>query len=244
VIEELAFANCKHLSVIQIADSVTRIEDNAFSNSRNVIIRCSRGSNASAFRIRNKIAGEYIAKTKPSVSKEKAYSKQRTSVASSLSDLTEDELRMVMQMRREKLARKAEEQKQPEPLKTTEFSVTAYDPEKVSLVLLDDLRKITNNIFNLKFIQREPADANRVAAAYESFVADARGQIISNIASIAADKKGNELVHKVTYSLSSTAKFQKDENYFVILRYMGSDTNVVMKAPCKIVIEFASDFDF
>jgi hypothetical protein len=83
-----------------------------------------------------------------------------------------------------------------------------------------------------------------VAAMYETFVADARGQIISNIASIAADKKGNELVHKVTYSLSSTAKFQKDENYFVILRYMGSDTNVVMKAPCEIVIEFASDFDF
>lgn len=244
VIEEMAFANCKNLSTIQIADSVERIEDNAFTNSRNVVIRCSRGSNASAFRIRNKIAGEYIAKTKPAINKEKAQSKQRTSVASSLSDLTEDELRMVMQMRREKLARKAEEQKQPEPLKTTEFSVTAYDPEKVSLVLLDDLRKITNNIFNLKFIQREPADANRVAAAYESFVADARGQIISNIASIAADKKGNELVHKVTYSLSSTAKFQKDENYFVILRYMGSDTNVVMKAPCKIVIEFASDFDF
>ena len=244
VIEELAFANCKHLSVIQIADSVTRIEDNAFSNSRNVIIRCSRGSNASAFRIRNKIAGEYIAKTKPSVSKEKEKPKQRNKVASRLPDLTEDERRMVMQMRREKLAKKAEEQKQPAPLKTTEFSVTAFDARKVSLALLDDLQKITNNIFNLKYIQKEPADDKRESAVYETFVTDASGQIISNIVNISADKSGNDLVHKVTYSLSSHTKFQKNEIYFVILRYKGTDTNVVMKEPCKIVIEFASDFDF
>jgi len=243
-IEELAFANCRNLNTVQIADSVTRIEDNAFSNSRSVTIQCSRGSVASAYRIRNKIAGEYIAKAKPITNVEKAPPKQRSKPTSGLADLSEDELRMVMQMRREKLAKKAEEKKQPEPPKTTEFSVVAYDTDKVSLVLLDDLRKITNNIFNLKFIQKESVDENRVAAMYETFVADARGQIISGIVGIAANKNGNDLVHKVTYSLSSTAKFQKDEDYFVILRYKGADTNAVMKTPCKIVIEFASDFDF
>ena len=141
-------------------------------------------------------------------------------------------------------AKKAEEQKQPAPPKTTEFSVTAFDDGKVSLALLDDLRKITNNIFNLKYIQKEPADDKRESAVYETFVTDASGQIISNIVNISADKSGNDLVHKVTYTLSSHTKFPKTETYFVILRYKGSDTNVVMKAPCKIVIEFASDFDF
>lgn len=243
-IEELAFANCKKLSMIQIADSVTKIADNAFSNSNNVVIRCARGSAASAYRIRNKIAGEYIAKAKPVASAQKTPPKQRNKPTSGLSDLSEDELRMVMQMRREKLAQKEAEQVQPVPAKTVEFVVTQFDAGKVSLALQDDLRKITNNIFNIKYVQKEPADDKHEAVVYETFVADSCGQIISNIANITANKNGSDLVHKVTYSLSSTEKFRKDENYFVILRYKGADTNVVMKVPCRIVIAFASDFDF
>jgi len=114
IIEELAFANCQKLKSVQIADSVTHIEDNAFANDNGFVIQCSRGSVASSFRIRNKIAGEYIAKTKPVEASEKpATRRTRSSVGDGLSGLSEDELRVTMEMRREKLAQKKSEEEKP-----------------------------------------------------------------------------------------------------------------------------------
>ena len=242
-IDELAFANCKALSTVQIPDSVTRIEDNAFANSYGVVIQCTRGSAASAFRIRNKIAGEYVAKAQPASRTERVRPTQRNKVASGLSDLSDEELRMIMQMRREKLAQQKTEQTKPAAPVNTEYTLTEFTAGTVTLSLLGNLKKITNNIFNVKYIQSTPADVNKTTE-YESFVIDSHGQIISNIISIVADKHGDDLSHKVTYSLASNVQFQKEDSYFVVLRYKGADTSVVMKHPCQIVIEFASDFDF
>jgi hypothetical protein len=244
VIEELAFANCKALSTVQIADSVTRIEDNAFANSYGVVIQCTRGSAASAFRIRNKIAGEYIAKKQPPVNTEKTRPAERKKVANGLTDLSDEELRMIMQMRREKLAQQKAEQTKPEAPVNTEYTLTEFSAGTVALSLLGNLKKITNNIFNVKYVQSTPADASKKVTEFESFVIDNHGQIISNIISIVADKHGDDLSHKVTYSLASNIQFKKEDTYFVVLRYKGADTSVVMKYPCQIVIEFASDFDF
>ena len=244
VIEELAFANCKALNTVHIADSVTRIEDNAFANSYGVVIQCTRGSAASTFRIRNKIAGEYIAKTQPPVSTEKARPAERKKVANGLSDLSDEELRMIMQMRREKLAQQKAERTKPETPVKTEYTLIEYSAEKVSLSLLGDFKKITNNIFNVKYVQGEAADANKKPTEYETFVIDSNGKIISNIIGIITDKRGVDLEHRVTYSLASNVQFKKEDIYFIILRYKGAATNVVMKHPCQIVIEFASDFDF
>lgn len=244
-IEELAFANCRKLKLIQIADSVSRIEDNAFANDSGFIIQCTRGSAASSFRIRNKIAGEYIAKTKsPEPVTRKSTKRTRSTVGDGLSGLSEDELRVIMEMRREKLAqKKAEAERSVEPEKT-EYTLSEVDPNKIAVALLSDNRKITNNIFNLKFIQCDSADSGKEIAEYETFVTDSYGQVISNIKTIKTNKTGTDLTHKVSYSLSAQERFDKSAAYYVMLRYKGSGTNILSKTQYQINIEFASDFDF
>lgn len=246
VIDELAFANCSKLKSVQIADSVEKIEDNAFENDDNFIIQCSRGSAASAFRIRNKIPGEYVAKTKAPAQIERTSPRKRTEpILDGLSGLSEEEYRIIMEMRREKLAaKKQQEQASVAVPETIEYKIVDFDSTKVSIKLQEDSRKITNNIFNLRFIQNEVVGSDKETAEYETFVIDANGQIISNVLNIIADKSGGDLSYKVTYTLSSQSKFSKDEAYYVALRYKGATNELVSKTQYKIVIEFASDFDF
>jgi hypothetical protein len=245
VIDELAFANCSNLKSVQIADSVEQIEDNAFENNSNFIIQCSRGSAASAFRIRNKIPGEYVAKAKAPTLTERTTTRKRTEPKNTgLAGLSEEEFRVIMEMRREKLAAQKQEQERVKEPEVIEYSLAEFDSSKVALELQGDSRKITNNIFNLRFVQREFVDANKASAEFETFVIDASGQIISNIVPIIADRTSGDLSYKVTYSLSSQAKFDKDEAYYVALRYKSAGNKLLIKVQYKIVIEFASDFDF
>lgn len=243
-IDELAFANCRKLKSIRIADSVTHFEDNAFANNSGFVIQCSRGSAASSFRIRNKIAGEYIAKEKPAEPARSSTRRSRSSIGDGLSGLSEDELRIIMEMRREKLAQKKAEEEKPAEPERTDYVLIPFDESRVSIKLQNDNRKITNNIFNLRFVQNEPVSAGKEKAEYETFVVDSFGQVISNIKAIVADKSGDDLTHKVTYSLSAQEKFDKASAYYVVLRYQGAGTNVLSKTQYQINIEFASDFDF
>lgn len=246
-IEELAFANCRKLKSVQIADSVSRIEDNAFANDSGFVIQCTRGSAASSFRIKNKIAGEYIAKVKPTepVTRTSTSTKRtRSTVGDGLSGLSEEELRVIMEMRREKLVQKKAEAEKPVEPEKTEYTLSEVEPNKIAISLSNDNRKITNNIFNLKFVQSDSADSGKGIAEYETFVIDSYGQVISNIKTIQTDKTGNDLTHKVSYSLSAQEKFDKSAAYYVVLRYKGSGTNILSKTQYQISIEFASDFDF
>lgn len=242
-IEELAFANCKKLKTVFISDSVTHIEDNAFSGDTDFLIQCSRGSAASAFRIRNKLPGEYIAKAKTEVKDRTTSRKPRSSAADGLSGLSEEELRVIMEMRRDKLAKKKAEEEKPIVPDTIEYSLVQFDSDTVSIKLVSDARKITNNIFNLKFVQNEQA-GEKAPTEYETFVVDTYGQIISDIKTICANKEGADLTHKVTYSLSAQEKFDKAAEYFVVLRYKNAGLNILSKTQYQISIDFASDFDF
>lgn len=242
-IDELAFANCKKLKTVFISDSVTHIEDNAFSGDTDFLIQCSRGSAASAFRIRNKLPGEYIAKTKTEVKDRTTRRKPRSSAVDGLSGLSEEELRVIMEMRREKIAKKKAEEEKPVVPETIEYSLVQYDRNMVSIKLASDGRKITNNIFNLRFVQNEQA-SEKAPTEYETFVVDTYGQIISDIKTICANKEGADLTHKVTYSLSAQEKFDKAAEYFVILRYKNAGLNILSKTQYQISIDFASDFDF
>ena len=242
-IDELAFANCLRLKSIQIADSVTHIEDNAFANDSGFVIQCSRGSTASSFRIRNKIAGEYIPKTRAVEATEQSNIRTRSNVANGLSGLSEDELRVVMEMRREKLAQKKVGEAKDVVLEKTDYILVPFDDSKVAIKLLSDNRKITNNIFNLRFIQIEPVSNTKAASEYETFVIDSIGQVISNIKEISADKSGDDLTYKVTYSLTAQEKLDKSSAYYVVLRYKGAGTNILSKTQYHINIDFTSDFD-
>lgn len=242
-IEELAFANCKKLKTVFISDSVLHIEDNAFSGDTDFLIQCSRGSAASAFRIRNKLPGEYIAKTKTEVKDRTTRRKPRSSAVDGLSGLSEEELRVIMEMRREKIAKKKMEEEKPVVPETIEYSLVQYDRNMVSIKLASDGRKITNNIFNLRFVQNEQA-GEKAPTEYETFIVDTYGQIISDIKTICANKEGADLTHKVTYSLFAQEKFDKAAEYFVILRYKNAGLNILSKTQYQISIDFASDFDF
>lgn len=244
-IEELAFANCRKLKSVQIADSVSRIEENAFANDSGFVIRCTRGSVASSFRIKNKIAGEYISKVKPTAPVTRTSTKRTMStVENGLSGLSEEELRVIMEMRHKKSAQKKAEAEKPVEPEKTEYRLSEVDPDKIAISLSNDNRKITNNIFNLKLVQSDSADSGKKIAEYETFVIDSYGQVISNIKTVRTDKMGNDLTHKVSYSLSAQEKFDKSAAYYVVLRYKGSGTNILSKTQYQISVEFASDFDF
>lgn len=242
-IEELAFANCRKLKMVSISDSVTHIEDNAFEGSMQFVIQCTRGSAASAYRIRNKLPCEYISKAKAESKERSTAKKSRRSVGDGLSGLSEEELRIIMEMRREKIAKKKAEEEKPNIPETIEYVFAQFDVDKVEVKFINDGRKITNNIFNMRFEQVESVGEKK-PAEYETFIIDAFGKIISDIKMICANKEGPDLTHKVTYSLSAQEKFDKSAKYYVILRYKNAGLNILSKNQCQISIDFASDFDF
>lgn len=183
-IEEMAFANCKKLRFIYIPASVTYIAENAFSGNTDFVISCHRGSVASSFRIRNKIPGEYVKKEKekPATPIERKRS-GTASGRSDLSGLSEDEFRMVMEMRRAKLAEKEVRKVEPVQEEKVEYTVASDSAANVSsagLALCEDSRKITNNIFSLSFQQLAPAENPDEAAEFEIFVIDQNGKIVSD----------------------------------------------------------------
>lgn len=243
-IEELAFANCRKLKIVRIADSVSKIEDNAFANDGEFIIQCSRGSAASAFRIKNKIPGEYVSKPKSDRPTKPTTRRTGAVLDDSLAGLSDEERRIIMGMRRDKLAQKKAMEEQPAVPEKTDYVLSAPNDDKVLLRIADDNRKINNNIFNVLFIQTAPVDENKSACEFESFVVDSNGQIISNIREIRADKADAPLSHKVTYTLNAQKTFDKNADYFIVLRYKGAGTDILSKTQYQINIAFVSDFDF
>ena len=76
------------------------------------------------------------------------------------------------------------------------------------------------------------------------FMADKNGQIISNIKGIKADKTGGDMTYKVTLNLLAHGDFDKEVDYFIMLRYKGGGSQILSRVPYKINIEFAAEFDF
>jgi hypothetical protein len=230
---------------IESIKAAQKIAEDAFANVIDVVIQCSRGSFASAYRIRNKIRGEYISKTKDTTNKETHTDrKSRKHINDGLSALSEEEYRVIMEMRREKLLQKKVVDSNCKCQERTEYRQVPFDSQKVSLRIQEDSRKITNNIFNIKFFQNKGVDTETEASQYETFVIDDLGQVISTVVGIDASKSGDDLTHKATYTLSAQEKFDKNKDYYIVLRYKGAENEIVSKTKYKIVIEFASDFDF
>jgi hypothetical protein len=242
-IEGSAFWNCRNLRFVQIPDSVTEIAGDAFGHCPNLVIRCTRGSAASAFRRELQIPCEYIAKTKTAPA-EPERKRAKSARNDGLSGLSEEELRLIMELRRNKIAQKKEEAEKAAIPEKTEYALASADSSKIGLSIADDSRKITNNIFNLKFTQTAANDGSKAVAEYEAFVIDAFGRIISDIKPIRADKSGEDLTHKVAFTLSAQEKFDKAAEYFVAVRYKGEETTLLSKTQYQINIAFAADFGF
>ena len=183
----------------------------------------------------------------------------RNTAYDGLAGLSEEERQVIMKMRRDKAAKKrlaaesstsvgtatktAPVRVAGEP-KSVEYTLITNDERRIELTLLDDKRKISNNIFTLRFEQSDGSDSGKLVAEYEIFVIDSTGQTVSNVKTIVTDKSGEDLIHKVTLSLSGQTTFDKEATYYVLVRSKGESANVISKIPYQIHIEFVSDFGF
>ena len=241
-IGDRAFANCSQLGIIRLPDSVEQIAEDAFEDDRRLVFQCTRGSAASAFRIRNKIPCEYIAKTRePRRFKPTPAEPVYPPAAGEFAGLSDEEIRVILKMRREKQAVQKAEPAAPARPEQNGYILDAFDESKVTLELQDGKRVITNNIFTLRFRQTSPAGKMAAPAEYETFVIDAKGHMISDIQTIAAGQKED---YKVTCSLTAQEKREKAAPCYVVLRYKGAGNHIVSRTPYQLDIAFASDFDF
>lgn len=121
-----------------------------------------------------------------------------------------------------------------------------YDVKPVDLNILSTSRKISNMIFNLSFYQSEMLSANREAANFTLYFADAHGEKVSDEVRIIADKNtGNEQdrVFNVTFNLKA-GKYDNKETYNLLV-FEESNRILPKKIEFVIDIPFATDeFDF
>ena len=121
-----------------------------------------------------------------------------------------------------------------------------YDVKPVDLHILSTRRKISNMIFNLSFYQSEMLSANREAANFTLYFADAHGEKVSDEVRIIADKNtGNEQdrVFNVTFNLKA-GKYDNKETYNLLV-FEESNRILPKKIEFVIDIPFATDeFDF
>ncbi len=241
-IGDRAFANCSQLGIIRLPDSVEQIAEDAFEDDRRLVFQCTRGSAASAFRIRKKIPCEYMTKTRePRRFKPTSPEPVYPPAAGEFAGLSDEERRVILKMRREKQAVQKAEPAAPARPDQNDYVLDAFDESKVTLELQDGKRVITNNIFTLRFRQTSPAGKVAAPAEYETFVIDAKGHMISDIQTIAAGQKED---YKVTCSLTLQEKREKAAPCYVVLRYKGAGNHIVSRTPYQLDIAFASDFDF
>lgn len=119
------------------------------------------------------------------------------------------------------------------------------EENKVKLKLVNESRKISNNIFNLEFFQTEKVDGEHLPRAVEIYIVDDSGKILSNREKLFADKSSDqpaERSFKARMNLKND-KYDKHKDYFLIIKDLDSEF-VEEKIPFKIDIAFSSDFEF
>lgn len=119
------------------------------------------------------------------------------------------------------------------------------ETKKATIQLLSQSRKVSNSIFSLDFYQPEQVGGKIVPATYEVYMADARGQLVSDRHKIIADRTGEngaDRVQRARFTLKSM-QFEKSESYFLMIVDKDSGS-VIDRIPFFIDIAFVSDFDF
>ena len=119
------------------------------------------------------------------------------------------------------------------------------DVRKAELQLLSQSRKVSNSIFSLDFYQKEAVSGKIAEAKYDIYMADAAGNIVSDIKTVIADKtsnNGSERVFRERFTLKSM-DFNKTDIYYLTITEKDT-TNVIEKIEFTIDIAFVNDFDF
>ena len=115
--------------------------------------------------------------------------------------------------------------------------------DKTDLQLVDAGRKISNNIFTLRFLQTMPVSDKTLARTVEAWFEDDRGQTISDRLRIIADKTNpanNERMISLTFRLLGTG-FDSRKDYHLVV-WDAEDQVILQRIPFSIEIAFGQDF--
>ena len=120
-----------------------------------------------------------------------------------------------------------------------------YDTKPVEIFLLSNDRKISNMIFALNFYQKDPIGINRQATTYRLYLTDSKGNLVSDIQKIIADKTDDDIRDRTfrrTFNLRAL-KYSSTEIYYLNI---ADDNGVnVKREEFRIEIAFSmNEFDF
>lgn len=116
------------------------------------------------------------------------------------------------------------------------------EPAQIELITSSD--RISNNLFDLSFFQKEPVGGKVVEADYELFMADAALRPVSDTHRLRAQSTSTERAERQTavrFAMLAGAKTSPHETYYLVA-VDKSTGQVVWKRPFCIDITFADDF--
>jgi uncharacterized protein (TIGR02687 family) len=111
------------------------------------------------------------------------------------------------------------------------------------LSLIPESRKVSNLIFSLDFLQKQPVGEKVQASAYNLHFTDDMGVSVSDTQTVIADRtssNASERVFRVRFTLKQM-KFHKNIIYRLVI---ANDTDVPEEIEFRIDIAFADDFGF
>lgn len=111
------------------------------------------------------------------------------------------------------------------------------------LSLISESRKVSNLIFSLDFLQKQPVGEKVQACSYTLHFNDDEGVAVSDTQTVIADRTSNnasDRVFRVRFTLKQM-KFNKNKIYRLVI---ANDTDVPEEIEFRIDIVFADDFGF
>lgn len=111
------------------------------------------------------------------------------------------------------------------------------------LGLLSESRKVSNLLFSLDFLQKQPVGDKVKPCAYSIYMTDDLGEVISDRQTIIADRTSNsaaDRVFRIRLNLKAGA-YDRNKIYRLVI---ANDTDVPEEVEFRIDIAFADDFGF
>ena len=150
------------------------------------------------------------------------------------SQFSDEEIRMIMEARRQK---EAERERQEAEAKERALKLLTKEVTTSPIIQHGGSNVITNNIFNLTFVQKDIVEAT----LYELVFVSELGDEVSLKVECRVVKQGETF--NAYFELLPNMSFDSSKVYYLLIKNKGDDS-LIGKLDYKIDISFASDFDF
>lgn len=117
------------------------------------------------------------------------------------------------------------------------------ETSKAELILISESRRISNSIFSLDFLQKQPVGDKVLPCEYTVYMAAADGTPVSDRKKIIADKTApaeKDRVTHVTFSMTP-GNHQNGSDYKLVI---AGDSGMIEEIEFNVNIAFADDFGF